>query len=341
MYGERDEPYRVISRLGTRLEAALAPEAVLPTIVATVREALRLPYAAIALPRDDAFDLTASSGEPLADVFRLPLHYQGAMVGQLLLGSRAPGETFSAADRRLLEDLAHHAGVAVHGVRVMADLQRSREKLVLAREEERRRIRRDLHDELAPTLAALALTAATVGEFIPRDPARAAALNAKLEAAVRATVADVRRLVYDLRPPALDELGLVEAICERANQYSAAAKSSLMVRVEVSGSLPPLPAAVEVAVYRIVQEALNNVARHARARNCVVRLQYADDRWLHVEVIDDGVGLLPDHKVGVGLRSMEERAAELGGDCSAECLEPSGTRVSVRLPVSRGGTNGE
>jgi|GEM_PF-959754 len=182
MYGERDDPYAVLARLGRRLEATLAPDAVLPTIVSTVQEALKLPYVAIALPRDEEeeFAITAAAGQPPADLLQVPLIYQGDVVGQLLLGPRAPGEAFTSADRRLLDDLAHHAGVAVHGVRVMTDLQRSRERLVLAREEERRRLRRDLHDELAPTLAALGLTAATVGELIQTDPEAAAVVNAKL-----------------------------------------------------------------------------------------------------------------------------------------------------------------
>ncbi len=341
LYGERDDPYAVLARLGRRLEATLAPDAVLPAIIGTVCEALRLPYAAIALPSGDGFTVAAAAGEPSSDPLRLPLSYQGETVGQLLLGSRAPGEAFSAADRDLLNDLASQAGVAVHGVRVMTDLQRSREQLVLAREEERRRLRRDLHDELAPTLAALGLTAATVGELIPRDPSRATAVNAKLEATLRTAVGDVRRLVYDLRPPALDELGLVEAIRDRADQYSSGAASDLRVTVEVLGPLPPLAAAVEVAAYRIVQEALNNVARHAHARTCVVRLRCADDGSLHVEVVDDGVGLPVDPKAGVGLPSMAERTAELGGTCCAERVAPSGTRILVRLPVARGGTSGE
>jgi signal transduction histidine kinase len=338
MYGDRDEPYRAISLLGERLEAALAPDAVLPSIVATVREALKLPYVAVALPDEDSggegrFAVTALSGEPPPDPLRLPLSYQGETIGELLIGYRAVGEHFSAADRRLLDDLAHHAGVAVHGVRVMADLQRSRERLILAREEERRRIRRDLHDELAPMLAALGLTAATVGELIARDPARAAAVNAKLQAALRTTVADVRRLVYDLRPSALDELGLVAALRERAEQYSGGAQTSLRVTVEAPAALSALPAAVEVAAYRIIQEALANVVRHASACTCAVRLVLLDGN-LHINVVDDGVGLPPLPRVGIGLRSMQERAAEIGGACTVEPATPTGTRVSACLPLS-------
>jgi signal transduction histidine kinase len=333
MYGERDDPYAVISRLGKRFEAALAPETVLPTIVGIVREALKLPYAAIALPHDgNDFEIVAASGEePPADPLVLPLSYGGESVGELLLAPRAPGESFSAADRRLLDGLAGHAGVAVHGVRVMADLRRSRERLVLAREEERRRLRRDLHDELAPTLAALGLDAATVGELIPTDPKEAAFANEKLRSAIRATVGDVRRLVYDLRPPALDELGLVEAMRQRASRLGVG-DEGFLATVEAPDELPPLPAAVEVAAYRIVQEALTNVSRHARASACTVRLACADGRALTIEITDDGVGLPDTPEGGVGLSSMRERAAELGGECEIVRSWPSGTRVFARLP---------
>jgi signal transduction histidine kinase len=333
MYGERDDPYAVISRLGKRLEATLAPETVLPTIVGIVREALKLPYAAIALPQDGKdFEIVAASGEePPADPLVLPLSYGGESVGELLLAARAPGEGFSAADRRLLDGLARHAGVAVHGVRVMADLRRSRERLVLAREEERRRLRRDLHDELAPTLAALGLGAATVGELIPTDPKEAALANEKLQSAIRATVGDVRRLVYDLRPPALDELGLVEAMRQRASRLGVG-DEGFLATLEAPDELPPLPAAVEVACYRIVQEALTNVSRHARASACTLRLACADGRALTIEVTDDGVGLPETPEGGVGLSSMRERAAELGGECEIVRSRPSGTRVFARLP---------
>ena len=335
MYGERDEPYAVVSRLGERLESTLAPDAVLPAIATTVREALKLPYAAIALPRDGDFEVAAASGQPTADPLRLPLSYQGETVGELLLAVRMPGEEFSAADRRLLGDLAHHAGVAVHGVRVMDDLRRSRERLVLAREEERRRLRRDLHDELAPTLAALGLTAATVGELIPADPQKAFALNAELQAEIRSTVGEVRRLVYDLRPPTLDELGLAEAVRQRAARYNASEENGdLRITVEASELPTELPAAVEVAAYRIVQEALMNVVRHAGAGTCAVRLACPAGRTLDIEVTDDGVGLPESPGFGVGLRSMQERAAELGGSCRVENATPAGTRIFARLPLA-------
>jgi signal transduction histidine kinase len=338
MYGERDEPYGVLSRLGRRLDAALDPDTVLPTIVGTIREALKLPYAAIALPGDrGGFEVAAASGEPTDHSFRTPLSYQGETVGELLVGPRAPGEEFSAADRRLLEDLAHQAGVAVHGVRTMADLQRSRERLVLAREEERRRLRRDLHDELAPTLAALGLSAATVGELIESDPERAAAANEKLRMALRDAVGDVRRLAYDLRPPALDELGLAEAVRERAVRYGP----ELQVRIETSELPQDVPAAVEVAAYRIVQEALMNASRHAKAGECTVRLACPGGRTLEVEVTDDGIGMPASPQTGIGLRSMRERASELGGTYEIGRAYPNGTTLIARLPLTEPGDHVE
>ncbi|TFV90033.1 histidine kinase [Blastococcus sp. CT_GayMR16] len=331
LYGERRDPYAAVAALDRRLAVALAPDEVLPAIVDTIRVALRLPYAAIELLRGDTVEIVASAGDPTpGGPLVLPLSYGGEEVGRLVLAPRGPGEGFSPADRRLIDVLAGHAGVAVHGVRTMADLQRSRERLVLAREEERRRLRRDLHDELAPTLAALGLRAATVGELIAADPEQAAKVNDALRANIRAAVRDVRLLVHDLRPPALDELGLIEAIRDRADRTGGPPTT-----VEAPAPLPPLPAAVEVAAYRITAEALTNAAKHAAAHECRVRLCCADGRVLEVEVTDDGVGLPERPRSGVGLISMRERAAELGGTCEIHRLPPpaGGTSVRAHLPL--------
>ena len=189
-----------------------------------------------------------------------------------------------------------------------------------------------MHDELAPTLAALGLTAATVGELIPTHPKEAACATEKLRGAIRVTVGDVRRLVYDLRPPALDELGLVGALRERAARYGAGDKG-FRATVEAPGELPPLSAAVEVAAYRIVQEALMNASRHARASVCFVLLTCSDGRFLKIEVADDGIGLPERPEGGVGLSSMRERAVELGGRCGIGNASPTGTRVLAWLPL--------
>ncbi len=329
MYGERDDPYAALSRLGRRLEATLAPEEVLSTIVETVRDALRLPYAAIGMGSGAAPEVAASAGEPVDDLLRLPLVYQNEPVGELLLGPRAPGEGFSAADRRLLEDLARQAGIAVHAVRLTSDLQRSRERLVTAREEERRRLRRDLHDGLGPQLAGVTMKAEAARDLIPGDPDRADELLAGLTEQAQAAVADVRRLVYALRPPALDALGLAGAL----RALPAHHRDDLRVEIEAPEPPPSLPAAVEVAAYRIAVEALNNVARHAEARDCKVHLTL-DERALTVEVRDDGRGMPGDRRPGVGLQSMRERAEELGGTFAVGPGPAGGTSVRAWLPLA-------
>jgi signal transduction histidine kinase len=345
LYGERDEPYKVISRLGQRLEATLAPEAVLPTIVETVAQALKLPYAAISLKQDGEDVIAASSGRGADELIRLPLVYQGEHIGDLLLSPRARGETFSSADRALLYDLARQAGIAVHAVRLTTDLQRltqelqrSRTQLVTAREEERRRLRRDLHDGLGSVLASLNWRAGALRTMLARDPVVADALVVEQQHTIQAAIADIRRLVYDLRPPALDELGLVGAIREQAAKQSAGAvrtsPQGLQVEVCAPDHLPALPAADEVAAYRIVQEALTNVTCHAHAQSCRISLA-CEQEMLYVEITDDGVGLPESYRAGVGLLSLRERAEELGGICEISPARGGGTRVRACLPLPK------
>jgi signal transduction histidine kinase len=328
LYGERAEPYAALSQLGERLESTLAPDAVLPTVVSTVREALRLPYVAISLDGR----VTASAGEPSTGTAELPLLYQNQPVGELVLGLRPGEDVFSPADRRLLADLARQAGVAVSAVRLTADLQRSRARLVTAREEERRRLRRDLHDGLGAQLAGLTVQAGVLRGLIARDPQAADALATELRAELKTAIADIRRLVNGLRPPALDELGLVGAL-QRVAERTGSEDGGVHVVVTVPAHLPVLSAATEVAVYRIVSEALTNVVRHAGADTCTVRLE-AGAGVLTVEVSDDGAGLPDSPMPGVGLASMRERAAETGGSCSVESKPAGGTRVVARLPLT-------
>jgi signal transduction histidine kinase len=331
LYGDRAEPYAAMTRLGQRLETSLAPDAVLPAVVDTVAQALRVPYAAMELRRDEGFEPVAAHGQPSHEVLELPLTYRGETVARLLIGARARGEGFNAADRRLLGDLARQAGVAAHAVRLTTDLQRSRERLVSAREEERRRLRRDLHDGVGPALASIALGLQLARDEDHRDPAMQDALLGRLTEETQRCISEIRRLAHELRPPALDELGFVPALREQAAHLTGSA-DGLVVSMEASNELPALPAAVEVAAYRITLEALTNVARHAHAHNCTVHL--AVNGALELEIVDDGVGLSPEHRAGVGLASMRERAAELGGTCSVERLPAGGTCVRACLPIA-------
>jgi signal transduction histidine kinase len=349
MYGERDDPITVLSRLGQRLEGTLAPDAVLPSLVETVAQTLKLPYVAIEMTtnsRSEAQTTNGSSsisltyptiayGNPQPDFIRLPLIYQSEAIGQLLVSPRAPGESLSPMDKHLLENIAHQAGMALHAVSLTADLQRSRQRLVTTREEERRRLRRDLHDGLGPNLASQGLKLAAVKQLSEKDPAAAIPLLEQVMAQNQSTVEEVRRLVYGLRPPALDELGLVAAI--RDYVAGMAAKATLQIEItEPPGGLPPLSAAVEVAAYRIVLEALTNVIRHAQARHCAIQFftpENGASAALQIEIVDDGMGLPRDLHAGVGLRSMRERAEELGGGLTVES-QHNITRVSAILPLA-------
>ena len=334
MYGERDTPYTVISRLGQRLEATLAPGAVLPTIVETVAQALKLPYAAITLKQQGELAPQASYGLPKEGLIHFPLVSQNEQVGELLLAPRTPGESFTPADRRLLDDLVRQAGVAVHAMRLThelkrltLDLQQARERLVSAREEERRRLRRDLHDGLGPQLSSQTLLLTSALLLLRRDPDEAEAILKSAVTQAQEAISDIRRLVYALRPPALDDLGLVAAIQEQITQNRA---SGVAFSFEATEHLPPLPAAVEVACYRIAQEGLTNVLRHAHAHSCTVHL--TSGVQLTIEIIDDGQGLPPAYRCGVGLTSMRERAEELGGSWLVEAGAHGGTRVQAQIP---------
>jgi len=211
LYGERQDPYRVLAGLGQRLEATVAPQAVLPGVVEAIAQALRLPYVAIELGRGNELEPVAVWGPAVGEPFVVPLVYQAEPIGRLLLGPRARGEPFSPADRRLLADLAGPVAMAASAVRLTGDLQRSRQRLVTALEEERRRLRRDLHDGLGPALAGVTLEIGAARNLLGRDPAAADALLARLQAETKAATAEIRRVAYGLRPPALDELGLVGA----------------------------------------------------------------------------------------------------------------------------------
>lgn len=336
MYGERDDPYVVLGRLSQRLEMVSASQSVLPTIAETVADAFKLPYAAIALKEGTQFIIAAqyvrSPAFSPADcaVEILPLVYQLETIGQMILAPRAPGEPFSPPDRRLLESIARQAGVAAYNVRLTQDLQRSRERLVTTREEERRRLRRDLHDELGPIIAAMSFKLDVIHNLAEHDASTVRKTAAELKAQMQDVLADIRRIAYDLRPPALDELGLVGALKEHIASHNQV--QGLQITLEAPETPPPLPAAVEVAAYRIALEAITNVSRHAKARHCSVRLSLLGD--LCLEVIDDGRGLPAEVRAGVGLISMRERAEELGGTCRTEALPQGGTEVMVYLPLS-------
>jgi signal transduction histidine kinase len=273
-----------------------------------------------------AIEVVVAYGTPAPVSLRSPLVHHGVTVGELLVAARV-GETLREADRRLIVDLAPQVAAAVHAVGLALELRAARRRLVELREEERRRIRRDLHDGLGPALAGLTFTLDAVHNLTGSDLERAKSLLASATEQTQTMIAEVRRLIYGLRPPALDELGLVGSL---RSVVSREVPRATAVTVELPDALPPLDAAVEVAAYRIVQEAVTNVARHAHARSCRLHLAVEPDA-LVVEVADDGQGIA-QRATGVGLHTMRERAVELGGTCTIDSRPGLGTIVRARLP---------
>jgi signal transduction histidine kinase len=327
LYGERHDPVRAVARLGERLRGTPgAPPGSdgLAELLRGVCEALRLPFASLHAGQLQV----ACVGRPGVPSESVALQHGGQPVGALVVGVRSGEQTLGAADRRVLGLLAAPVAVALHAVLLSQELQRSRERLVAAREEERRRLRRDLHDGLGPTLTAVTLKADAARSALTIQPDRTEALLAQLRADAKQAIGDLRRVIYDLRPAALDELGLLGALREQVDRFD---RDRVATTLQAPAVLPLLPAAVEVATLRIITEALTNIARHAHARHATITL--AVDGQLCIEVCDDGAtGAEQAWRPGVGLQSMAERAAEVGGTLQAGPT-PTGGRVQASLPL--------
>jgi signal transduction histidine kinase len=322
-FGRWDEPYAVLAAVGQRLEDTVDVSRLLSDL-STELETLGLREVTIA----DA------SGVPLVgsaaahdDTVEHPLSAYGERVG--CLSYRPPSVALRPRDQQLLDDLAGHLGGVLHAHRLTMDLQGARERLVLAREEERRRLRRDLHDGLGPALAGHLLRLDVLAARVRDDNVAATSVD-EMRTELRGTVDEIRRVVEGLRPPALDELGLIGALEQVGSRIS---RTSRMQTAVIATDLPPLPAAVEVATFRIVTEAITNAVKHADARRCTVELAVRGGR-LRVVVSDDGRGVPGDFiGQGHGLHTMRERAEELRGRLRIRPVPEGGTVVDADLPL--------
>lgn len=325
--GWPDDPYRTLNQVQAELLADPSPQAIIPAMLASITATLDMPYAAITSLPDGA---TASVGLiPVgAERITIPLTYGATAVGALEVAARRPYAVLSASELHLLHDLARQIGITLHAAQISEALQAARAQLVAAREEERRRMRRDLHDGLGPTLAALRLQLGAVRRTLRADPDAAEALLDDLRADVAETTAAIRRLVYDLRPPLLDEHGLSGTLRSLSRLIEPQA-----LRITLPEELPALPAAVEVAVYRIAAEALLNVARHAHPSHCTLDVTITATT-LELRVADQGVGLPAGHREGVGIAGMRERAEELGGSLQIDSAPGAGVTVVAYIPWS-------
>ncbi len=316
LFGERPDPLDAASAVAGRIGAD-------PVVaLRAIREALVVPYAAVLVDGSPI----ASSGTETTHTRRLDL--DGA--GELVVGLRPGDLAFSAGDEQVLRLTAPLLAQTVRALAMAGQLMESRGQTIAAVEEERRRLRRELHDGLGPRLSGVAFTADAARNLIRTDPVAAQALVARLRADTVTAIEEIRRMVYAMRPPALDELGLVPALRQQATGLRDRDGNPVAVDVSAPDNLPALPAAVEVAAYRIVTEALANVARHSTSPSASVRLEPATD-GLRLEVTDHG-SRDGTWRPGVGMASMRERATELGGSLQAGPT-PSGGRVTALLPL--------
>ena len=330
MYGERDDPARVLSQLAIRLETTDTPNHILPSLVQTIAQLLKIPYVAIWVPvSEDHIEVIAEYGKPLDQREMFSLIYHNSTIGYLVVAPRGIHERFTQSERVLLTTIATLTATTVRAVQLSDELRQSRQHIVTAREEERRRIRRDLHDGLGPQLASQTLGLEAISQLMVTDPKKAQSLIKSLQGQADEAIQDIRRLVYGLRPPALDELGFVEALTQSISRYET---DLLHFKFELSKMPGELPAAIETALFRIAQEAVNNVVRHAEATLCTIRLS-ATGHDILMEIEDDGKGLLDDNQPGIGWQTMHERAAELNGETMIAALPNGGTLIKTKLPL--------
>ena len=319
LFGARPDPLgaatRVVGHIGDDPVLALR----------AIREALVLPYAALRLDGKTV----AESGAEVTHTRTLPLALGPDRSGELAVGLRPGDLTLSAGDAHVLSLVAPLLAQTLRARALADELRESRGQAITAIEEERRRLRRDLHDGLGARLSGIAFTSDAIRNTLRTDPSGAEDLLRTLRQETATALEDIRGLVYAMRPPALDELGLVTALRQQALALRAPDGTPLRVDLRAD-RLQALPAAVEVAVYRIVVEALTNVARHSTSTNATVSLALREEA-LEIEVTDDGSTGTP-WQAGVGIASMGERAAELGGTLTAGST-PRGGRVHAVLPV--------
>ena len=337
LYGLRGDPYALLQEVDRALREAATPREALAAGVEAVRSGLRLRGVSVAVRMPDGALVEEHAGVVAPSARTVPLELHGRQVGDLRV-TRVPGRDMpnadepapppAGADARAVQAVAGPLASAAYAVRLSGALEESRTQLVQAREDERRRLRRDLHDGLGPLLAGVVMALDVVRSALARgDSDRASELSGAAAEQARSAVTDVRRLVADLRPPALDDLGLLGALKAMVGPLAAGGPD---IDVRATGPLDELPAAVEVAAYRIGAEAVNNAARHADASRVELSLS-AGETGLEVLVRDDGHGLPEALTPGVGLASMRERAAELGGWCTVEPTD-DGTAVRAWLP---------
>ncbi len=325
-YGRRDDPYVVVTETSRRLTGAADPiDGVAATLV-SLTDQLRNPYAAVV---DIDGSVVTVSGSPLDgdEATAIPILHQGSPRGTLLVGHRRGSMTMTRRELILLEDVAAQLGPALAAVDHIEGIRAAQSALVAARDDERLRIQRDLHDGLGSAMTAITLKLAAAANHLDREETTAAQpLVRGARDDIERALVDVRRLVYSLGDPTAPPLRLADALAEDIAHIAAA--TALHLTVDLAG-LPDLTPSAAEDVRRIVGEAVTNVVRHANAKNCTVRAR-ANGDMLQIAVEDDGVGV-GERPAGVGRATMIKRAQQVGATLKVADRPGAGTSVTLTL----------
>jgi signal transduction histidine kinase len=323
VFGARTDPTHLIARLGAALEETVELERLLPRMADTLREGLGLRWARVRLEPAPP----VGGSDPVLSV---PIVLEEERIGVVECGPKESGP-LTADDEAVVATLARQAALAVRNVRLTAELEASRARLVRAQDAERRRIERNIHDGVQQDLVALIGHTAHVRRQLERDPAAGEAALGELQDGLRHLLGELRALARGIHPSLLSDRGLLDAV------EALAARSAVPVFVRADPMLrgQRFAAEIEGAGYFAVAEALANVGKHARASRIELRLSRSNGA-LHIAVGDDGVGFDPVTAAGDGLTGLAERLSALGGHLDVNSEPGRGTTVTARLQVSDG-----
>jgi signal transduction histidine kinase len=328
VYGERATPYEVLSGFSDKLADTYSVDDVLPRTARVLAEGLGAASVAIVLQRGSVRTPVASWSDEdalLGDIRTFEVRHQGERLGDIEVAMH-PDEPLDPSREKLVRDVAAQAGLILRNATLIEDLRASRQRLVAAQDQERRRIERNIHDGAQQQLVALTVKERLASTFVGKDDEKVVALLAELQAETNQTLEDLRVLARGIYPPLLADQGLGAAL------ESQARKSPVPVSVDTDG-IGRYPLELEGAVYFSALEALQNVAKYAGATTTTVRLAQ-DGAVLSFEVTDDGVGFDPDAaERGTGLQGIADRLAALGGELAVRSAPGNGTTVAGRLPI--------
>ena len=339
VYGKRATPYEVLSDFAERVAGTYAVDDVLPRTAHILAEGMGATRADVwvrvgsELRTAGSWPSAAVSHVPIADdlvvpgaTATVPVRYQGELLGALSV-TKAPGEALTSADTKLLTDVASQAGMVLRNVGLIEELRASRQRLVAAQDEERRKIERNLHDGVQQQLVALNVQAGLLARVGNADPSKVTEMAGQLQTRASEALDDLRDLARGIYPPLLADKGLSAALEAQAR------KAAVPVLVETDG-IGRYDQQVEAAVYFCTLEALNNVAKYAGASTARVMLRQDDGR-LRFTVTDDGVGFDANAgSYGTGLQGMADRLDAIGGTLEVASTPGAGTSVSGSVPVA-------